>query len=64
MKEFWKDYGNLCKESIGFCKKHWKGVIVLNAAIIGAELAYYQYAYHLFNLPNFSKKTKEEEEAQ
>ena len=64
MKEFWKDYGNLCKESIGFCKKHWKGVVVLNAVLIGVELAYYQYAYQLFDILNFRKKTKKEGEAQ
>lgn len=59
MKEFWKDYGELCKESGRFCKKHWKGCIVLNAVIIGAELAYYQYRYNLFDL-DFGKKSKEE----
>lgn len=67
MKEFWKDYGNLCKDSFGFCKKHWKGVALLNAAIIGAELVYYQARYHLFDIDlDFGKKTKkkEEEEAQ
>ena len=59
MKEFWKDYGELCKESGRFCKKHWKGCIVLNAVIIGAELAYYQYRCNLFDL-DFGKKSKEE----
>ena len=59
MKEFWKDYGELCKESGRFCKKHWKGCIVLNAVIIGAELAYYQYRYNLFDL-DFGKKSKKE----
>lgn len=59
MKEFWKDYGELCKESGRFYKKHWKGCIVLNAVIIGAELAYYQYRYNLFDL-DFGKKSKEE----
>ena len=43
MKEFWKDYWELCKISGRFYKKHWKGVIVLNAAIMGAELAYFAY---------------------
>lgn len=43
MKQFWKDYWELCKESGRFCKKHWKGYILLNAAIIGAELAWYKY---------------------
>ena len=43
MKEFWKDYVELCKESGRFMKKHWKGCLVLNAAIIGAEVAYFTY---------------------
>lgn len=60
MKQFWKDYGELCKETGRFYKKHWKGVIVLNAVIIGAELAYYQYRYNLFDL-DFGKKTEREE---
>ena len=67
MKEFWKDYLKLYKDSFGFCKKHWKGVALLNAAIIGAELAYYQARYHLFDINlDFGKKSKkkEEEEAQ
>ena len=59
MKEFWKDYGELCKETGRFYKKHWKGCIVLNAAILGAELAYYQYRYNLFDL-DFGKKSKKE----
>lgn len=41
MKEFWKDYWELCKNSRAFCKKHWKGLAVLNAAVIGAELVYF-----------------------
>lgn len=62
MKEFVKDYVDLCKESGKFCKKHWKGVILLNVLIIGAEMAYYQYKYDMLDL-NFGKKSKEEEEA-
>ena len=42
MTEFWKDYGKLCKETSKFYKKHWRGLIVMNAAaILGAELAYF-----------------------
>lgn len=43
MKEFWKDYGKLCKETGQFYKKHWKGVVLLNAVIIGAEVAWYKH---------------------
>ena len=49
MKEFWKDYVELQKESIGFCKKHWKGLVAVNAVLIGAELAYFAYQNHKFN---------------
>ena len=30
MKTFIKDYGDLCKHSLTFYKKHWKGVVVMN----------------------------------
>ena len=63
MKQFWKDYGELCKETGRFYKKHWKGCVLLNLAIIGAEFAYYQYRYDIVDL-NFGKKSKKEEEAQ
>ena len=49
MKEFWKDYWELYKESGRFYKKHWKGCLVLNAAIIGAELAWLKYKTKQFN---------------
>ena len=42
MKKFWKDYANLCKESGNFYKKHWLGVIVLNAVIIAGEFAWWK----------------------
>ena len=42
MAEFWKDYEKLCKESGEFYKKHWRGVIVLNAVILGASIAYFE----------------------
>lgn len=42
MKSFVKDYVQLCKDSGKFYKNHWKGVLVLNTAIIGAELAYFK----------------------
>ena len=57
MKEFWKEYARLCVMSAHFCKKHWKGVILLNVAIIGIEIAYYQIRYGLIDL-SFGKKPK------
>ena len=41
MAEFWKDYGKLCKETGKFYKKHWRGVIVMDAVVLGATLAYF-----------------------
>lgn len=40
MKKFWKDYADLCKESGRFYKKHWLGVIALNAVIVAGEFAW------------------------
>ena len=40
MKGFFKDYSNLCKESCTFYKKHWKGVILVNAVIVAGEFAW------------------------
>lgn len=42
MKKFWKDYADLCKESGNFYKKHWLGVIVLNAVLIAGEFAWWK----------------------
>lgn len=62
MKEFVKDYAELCKVSGRFYKKHLLGVIVMNAVVIGAEMAYFNRA----NIKNkleekFHKKNAEEE---
>lgn len=48
MKHFWKDYGKLCKETGKFYKQHWKGCLLLNATIIGAEVAYLKYKQKQF----------------
>lgn len=40
MKEFMKDYVDLCKVTGRFYKKHWKGVVVMNVVVLGAEFAY------------------------
>ena len=60
MKDFWKDYSKLCKDSGAFYKKHWKGVLVLNAAIIGVEYAVYfiQKKKSEKELAEFYKKQK------
>ena len=55
MKEFWKEYARLCVMSEHFCKKHCNVGILLNVAIIGIEIAYYQIRYGLIDL-SFGKK--------
>lgn len=61
MNKFWEDYWKLCKDSGNFYKEHWKGCLVLNAAIIGAELAW----YHKDDIVGlFRKKSKKEFEVQ
>ena len=62
MKQFWKDYGELCKESCRFYKKHWKGVVVLNAVLVGAELAY--FAYQNKKMERVFSNLNEEDEVQ
>lgn len=62
MKQFWKDYGELCKETGRFYKKHWKGCVLLNAAILGAELVWFKYQTKQFE--NRIEKSVEEEGAQ
>lgn len=61
MKEFWKDYVELCKESGKFYKKHWKGLLVLNAVAIGAEVAYFAYQNRKFR-KSISENLNEENE--
>ena len=62
MKEFVKDYVELCKDSGKFYKKHWKGLIVLNALIIGGELAWYKYKYKTKQFDALMNDILEEEE--
>ena len=49
MREFVKDYVDLCKESGKFYKKHWKGLVALNALIIGGEYAWYKHKMKQFD---------------
>lgn len=62
MRDFVKDYVELCKEGGKFYKKHWKGVILLKAVIIGAELAWYKYKDNQSKI--YMKEILEKEEAQ
>lgn len=40
MKEFMKDYAELCKETGKFYKKHWLGVVLVNVIPMAAFLAW------------------------
>ena len=59
MKEFWKDYVELLKDTGKFYKKHWKGCLVLNAAIIGAEVAWFAYKNHTIKKNSISMQEDE-----
>ena len=39
MKTFFKDYGELLKQTGYFYKKHWLGTIVMNIVVSGAMIA-------------------------
>lgn len=43
MRNFFKDYLELCKDSGKFYEKHWKGVIVLNMVCIVVMFMPYIY---------------------
>ena len=62
MKQFWKDYGELCKETGRFYKKHWKGVILLDAVVVGAEVAWFKY--NSKKMENLIANSDKKEEAQ
>lgn len=62
MKQFWKDYGELCKETGRFYKKHWKGVILLDSVIVGAEVAWFKY--NSKKMENLIASSDKKEEAQ
>ena len=61
MKTFMKDYAQLCKDTCKFYKKHWKGAILLNATIVGAEMAWFNRRRIKNSIE--SKFNKNEEEA-
>ena len=60
MAEFWKDYGKLGKETGEFYKKHWRGVIVMDAVVLGATLAYFG-SYQIKDKIEKIRKEKENE---
>ena len=41
MKNFWKDYYQLWKDTGKFCKKHWFGVIVMNVVSIAGMMLWF-----------------------
>ena len=61
MKTFMKDYAQLCKDTGKFYKKHWKGAILLNAAIVGAEMAWFNRRRIKNSIESKFNKNEEEE---
>ena len=62
MRNFWKDYAELCKEAGRFYKKHWLGCIVLNAVMIAGQYAWFYRDDIKDKLTSkFVKKHKEDE---
>ena len=43
--------------TIYFGKKHWKGIVLLNVVLVGAELAWHKYGSNVTKL-DFGKKSK------
>lgn len=41
MREFVKDFTKVCEDYGKFCKKHWKGLAVVNAVLIAGEFVYF-----------------------
>lgn len=57
MKKFFEDYTGLCKETGKFYKNHWKGCVVMNAAILGVEAGWI-FRKQIKNKIKEIKKTK------
>ena len=55
MKEFWKDCWDLTKHSGRFCKKHWKGMIVLTSI---SYVSCYGIGYAIIYEDTIKKKLK------
>ena len=55
LKNFFKDYWKLCKQSNQFLKEHWKGVIVM---IGGSYAAGFTGGFIYFNRDEIKKKIK------
>ena len=61
MKEFWKDYVDLCKHSCRWMKKHWKGYILVCIIIYALTFIWLSRDYIMdYIREKFSKKTEEE----
>lgn len=61
MKEFVKDYVDLCKHSSQWMKKHWKGYTLLCALTLGGEFAYFYRDDIKYAIKNRKKKSQKEE---
>ena len=64
MRKFWKDYAELCKATGRFYKEHWLGCILLNAAIVAGEFAWFFRDDIKDKLTSKSVKENKEEESE
>lgn len=55
-----KDYVNLCKVTGGFYRDHWKGIVAMNAALIGAGFIWLEED----KIKDFLKEKFKKEEAE
>lgn len=58
--EAWEDYKVLCKESMTWMKKHWKGYAAICVVMIGLPIIYEQAKYKI----NSKRLLTKEEESQ
>ena len=65
MKRYFKDYGELCKQTGAFYKKHWLGTIIMNIVVFICSAALFWPKWMkkelVDNVKSVFKKEKEED---
>ena len=64
MRNFWKDYAELCKAAGRFYKKHWLGCILVNVAGVAGEFAWFYRDVIKDTLTSKSVKEHKEKESE
>lgn len=65
MKKFWKEYCDLTKESMRFCKRHWLGMLIMYIICFLTAFASYMIPTYFDEIKTkfkslFKKETEEE----